>query len=248
MTDLTERGKQLRRDTLTEGRKAGYYHFGGALSCVEILIALYDYLLTPDDVVIVSKGHGWFPQYLILREQGFNPRPYTHPQRDPSNGITCTTGSLGHGLPMAAGMAWAKRLKGDPGIIYCVVGEGCIMEGTFWETLQLATKLRLGNLCVIWDCNRIQGSGSPFSLRADQIQDLMDTLFWRYSEVDGHCVKELRLVLRESVPTDEDIADPHFVTARTVKGRGVSFMEDDPVWHANWPSEEQLMQALEELK
>ena len=260
MTELTARGKQVRRDTLRLGIPNGIYHYGGSFSVVEILLALYDHELNDDDKVIMSKGHCWIPQVVILRERGlspgFGPRLddttqsclVGHPFRDEANGIFANTGSLGHGMPLGVGMAFARKLQKRAGRIYVIVGDGEIQEGTFWESLLLARKYKLDNLTVIIDYNRIQGSGRvadvlPIPLPRSLSRMLIDDMGWEASVVNGHDVPHLIDTLR----WPRSMSRPTMIIAETVKGRGVSFMEDRPEWHAKFPTPEQLEQAYLEL-
>lgn len=240
---LSERSKQIRRDTIVLSKANGGYHFGGCLSIIEILIALYDHILTDDDKFILSKGHSCWPLYIILREQGLNPKLEGHPSRDPHNGIHCTTGSLGHGLPSGIGMALAKRLKGDNGKIYVLMGDGECQEGTTWESLLIAAHHKLDNLVVIVDCNGIQGSGFVKDiLPVTSLSDIVNIIGWDVLEIDGHSVEEIR----GAVATDR-AKKPKLIIAMTIKGKGISFMENQPTWHACWPNPEQEAQALKEL-
>lgn len=262
---MNERSKQVRRDTIKLSKANGGYHFGGCFSCTEILIALYDHVLTADDQFILSKGHACWPLYVILREKGLNPRLQGHPSRDPYNGILCTTGSLGHGLPMALGMALAKKLKGEPGKVFVLLGDGECQEGTTWESLLIAVSLGLNNLVVVVDWNQIQGSGrigdiSPAMVNFPQVPE---TLGWEDAVVDGHDIDLLRGALLNCVMINVTClsdpapvfkegslrrqSSPRIIFAQTVKGKGVSFMENDPAWHAKWLDDVHEAQAMEEL-
>lgn len=258
MTELTNRGKQIRRDTLTLGLPNGIYHYGGSFSVVEILIALYDKTITDDDKVIMSKGHCWIPQVVMLREKGltpgFGPRlddPAVsclvgHPFRDPVNGIEVNTGSLGHGMPLGLGMAFAKKFKKEDGRVYVIVGDGETQEGTFWESLLLAKRFKLGNLTVIVDVNEIQGSGRRediLPIHVNAMQHIGMQVGWGSTVIDGHDVGSLVDTFRWA----ETLSVPSIIFARTVKGRGVSFMEDAEKWHANYPSKDEQKIAFEEL-
>lgn len=240
--NLDERSKQLRRDTIELALANGGYHFGGSFSCVEILRVLYEGLLTPQDRFILSKGHACWPWYVLLRERGLDPRLTGHPSRDPYNGVLFTTGSLGHGLPLGIGLAMAKKQKGEPGYVYVLMGDGELQEGTTWESMLISSKCKLDNLRVIVDWNNIQGSG-----RVDDVLPLWSiwTVFescgWESSIVDGHDMA----CLSKKIKSDHD--KPKVIAARTVKGAGVSFMENDPAWHACWPSGWQKNKAMEEL-
>lgn len=258
---MTERGKQIRRDTLTLGLPNGIYHYGGSFSVVEILIVLYDFMAGADDRVIMSKGHCWIPQVVILKERGlepgFGPRldnPAVnclvgHPFLDPKNGIYATTGSLGHGMPIGVGLAIGKKLLGQPGRVYVIVGDGECQEGTFWESLQLAMKFRLANLCVIVDRNRIQGSGRVDDvLPMPNLAQIAGAAGWVTSRHRGHDLDDLLMGLRYLEIESQQQQRPGLLVAETIKGAGVSFMEDDPSWHARYPSKEEQALIFEELK
>lgn len=255
--ELTARGKQIRRDALKLGIPNGIYHWGGSFSVVEILIALYDHRVGPDDRVIVSKGHSWIPQVVILQEQGYfpgfgprldNPEQNClvgHPFLDPKNRIWATTGSLGHGLPLGAGMAWAKKLAHREGQVYVVMGDGECQEGTFWETLLVAARQRLSNLTVIVDQNGIQGSGRCRDiLPLPPLSQIGKACGWATAVCNGHSLGELNQNLTDL----RDQERPILIAAQTVKGAGVSFMENDPAWHAKYPTEGELDQAYRELQ
>lgn len=241
---LNERSKQIRRDTIALSKANGGYHYGGCFSYVEILITLFDHVMGPDDRFILSKGHACWPLYVILRERGLNPKLGGHPERDPANGIWATTGSLGHGLPTAVGMAQAKKMRKEPGRIFVVMGDGECQAGTLWESMLIASRLKLDNLVVIVDWNGIQGSDfCDRVLDASAVRELGLAAItgWEGVQVDGHDMNELSDTLLQRYP------GPAMVVALTVKGKGVSFMEGVPKWHACWLNKMQEAQALEEL-
>jgi len=240
---INSRCKRLRKDIYLLSKANGGYHYGGSFSCVEILVALYDYATTSLDRIILSKGHGCWGVYVIQRERKKNPLLEGHPYMDRANGIEWTTGSMGHGLPAAVGMALARKLLGTPGKIFVVMGDGECQEGTTWESILLAVKLQLGNLVVIVDNNQIQGSGRTDDVLA-VIKPLSQAAYhagWRVDDLDGHDVS----ALSESLKVSWTI--PYLIIANTIKGKGVSFMEKDPKWHANWVDEEHEKQLLKEL-
>jgi transketolase len=261
---LNERSKQVRRDTITLSKANGGYHFGGCFSCVEILIALFDHVLDKGDRFILSKGHACWPYYVLLREIGHNPKLTGHPSRDPNNGVPCTTGSLGHGLPMALGMALAKKATGQPGKVYVLMGDGECQEGTIWESLLIAANMGLDNLVVIVDWNGIQGSGAvkEISSAMGAFPLVPEALGWECAQVDGHdvemvngaCLQQHRMRCKalnsdyvyEKMGFEEQKA-PRIIFAQTVKGKGVSFMENSPAWHAKWLDDGFERQAREEL-
>ncbi len=242
MTVLNERSKEIRRETLKLSKANGGYHYGGCFSAVEILIALYDHILTENDRFILSKGHACWPYYVLLREEDYDPKLLGHPERDVGNGIHCTTGSEGHGLPTGIGMAMAKKLRNEGGRIFVLMGDGECQEGTTWESLLIAAHHKLDNLTVIVDWNECQGSGWVDSILAlPNMQAVAFAMGWTHVAIDGHSMKELETIL------PIEFTKPYLVIAETVKGKGVSYMEGDPDWHANWPDEEHFNRAIEEL-
>ena len=238
MSDLTERGKQIRRGTIDLALANGGYHWGGSFSCVEILIALFDYVIREDDMFILSKGHSCWPYYVLLRERGFSPKLTGHPSM--GNGVPFTTGSLGHGLPLGIGVALAKKIKDEPGRVFVLVGDGEIQEGTFWESLLIAKQQKLTNIICIIDNNNIQGSGFICHHIGQKV--LLNS-GWRHHVIsDGHNIGELVNGL------DSDFPVSLLVDANTVKGKGVSFMENSPEWHSKWLDKDLKEKAMEELK
>lgn len=244
---LSVRSKQLRRDTIALSKANGGYHYGGSFSCVEILVALFDHIMDSDDRFLLSKGHACWPYYVILRERGFNPKLEGHPRRDPANGILATTGSLGHGLPTAVGMAYAKKAKSEAGRVFVLMGDGECQAGTTWEAMLIAARLGLDNLVVVVDWNRIQGSDyceDVLPLSAGNLMVVAEELGWYSYEIDGHDLDQLTHTLER----EQEKGIPYMVVAHTIKGKGVSFMENEPKWHSNWLGGELEAQALEELK
>ena len=153
---LVNRAKKLRQDTFKAFVEHGEAHLGGSFSMIEILIALFEEIMVNEDKFILSKAHASFPLCLVLKEKGLNPRMTTHLEIDPDNGIHCTTGSLGHGLPIATGMALARSIKRQKGNIYVMMSDGECQEGTTWESLLIGAKHQLHNMTVIIDYNKIQ--------------------------------------------------------------------------------------------
>jgi len=247
---LTERGKQVRRDTIELSKANGGYHYGGSFSCVEILIALYDHVLGPDDRFILSKGHACWPWYVLLRERGLDPKLEGHPKRDPQNGILATTGSLGHGLPTAVGLAQAKKMRGEPGRVFVLMGDGECQAGTTWESMLIAARLELDNLVAIVDWNGIQGSDhccDVLPLSAHMMIEVALAMGWYSEYIDGHGVDVVSYACSQAFKDVNNMTIPCMFIARTIKGKGVSFMENDPKWHSNWLGGDLEAQALEEL-
>ena len=243
MTKLNSRSKKLRLDIIKLSKANGGYHYGGSFSCVEILLSLFDNVLDHGtDKFIMSKGHACWGYYVLLRERGFSPLLEGHPHRDIHNGVMWTTGSEGHGFPAALGIAFAKKLKKEEGQIYVLVGDGECQEGTTWESLLLGSQHNLNNLTVVVDYNKIQGSGFVKDiLDMSSIPEVAKAVGWKVTKVDGHNIQELNTSLL--VKKDK----PHLIFADTIKGKGVSFMENQPKWHANWPTPDFERKAIEEL-
>ena len=240
----TQRCKQVRRDAIFLSKNNGGYHYGGSFSCAEILISLYDYILGDHDKFILSKGHGCWVYYVLLRELGYDPLLEGHPHYDPKNGIHCTAGSMGHGLPVGIGMGLAKKLKKEDGEIFVLMGDGECQEGTTWESMLIAGKLRLNNLNVIIDNNGIQGSGFVNDILPvmDAVEALASASGWNLYHIDGHS-EDLLELCPELKATDK----PNLIIANTIKGKGVSFMENVPKWHSTWLAGELEEKAMEEL-
>ena len=242
-TKLTDRSKHIRRETVKLSKANGGYHYGGCFSVTEILINLYDNVLSEKDKFILSKGHACWPQYVLLKEKGLNPKLEGHPHRDEKNGIICTTGSEGHGFPTGIGIALAKKQKKDEGRVFVVVGDGECQEGTTWESMLTAAHRKLDNLVIIIDYNKIQGSGFVKDiLPISGIGKIAEIIGWSVSEVNGHSNKDLFEAMNMRV-TDK----PRLIIAHTLKGKGVSYMEGKPEWHSKWPNPEQEKIAMEEL-
>ena len=153
---LEKKAKKLRQNTFLAFIEKGEAHLGGSFSMIETLISLYETVLKKNDKFILSKSHSSFPLCLLLKEKGLNPEHTTHLEIDPKNGIHCTTGSLGHGLPIATGMAFARKIKNIKGKIYVMLSDGECQEGTTWESLLIASKHKLDNLILLIDYNKIQ--------------------------------------------------------------------------------------------
>ena len=239
---LNSRSKQVRRDAISLSKANGGYHYGGSFSCAEILINLWDHILVDSDRFILSKGHGCWVYYVLLRESGFNPTLEGHPHFEPENGIFCTSGSMGHGLPVGIGMALARRIQNIDGKVFVLMGDGECQEGTTWESLLIAGHLKLGNLVAIVDNNGIQGSGFVSEILPIErpLIEAANAAGWQVIQIDGHS-EALR---------DIDFSEcnqPTLVIANTIKGKGITFMENSPKWHSNWLGGTNEIQALEEL-
>jgi transketolase len=241
-TKLNERSKKLRLETLKLSKANGGYHYGGTFSCTEILINLYDSIITENDRFILSKGHACWAYYVLLRERGYDPPLEGHPHLDLNNGVHWTTGSEGHGLPAGIGMALAKKLKNREGKIYVVMGDGECQEGTTWESMLTAPHRKLDNIVVIVDNNNIQGSGFVNEiLPIDCLEQVAESCGWEVVTINGHNNKQIVEALKHTSNK------PYMIIAKTVKGKGVSYMENEPSWHAQWPDPEHEKIAIGEL-
>lgn len=234
MSISSERCKAHRRRIL-ELSQRGPSHVAPAFSCLEIVDYIYHSLKRPDDAFILSKGHGCLAQYVVLESLGLlkadDPKLGGHPDR--GGHIEASTGSLGHGLGMAVGMAYAEYLKGTDSRVFCVMSDGELQEGSTWEASHMAVKLKLDNLIVFVDANSYGGM-EEIRVLSDVFQD------WELSDVDGHEHKFLRNAAR--YPTTK----PHAIIARTVKGKGASFMVDEPIWHYKSPNKDEFAIAMAE--
>jgi transketolase len=207
-------------------------HYGGSLSCVEILIALYDHVLTKGDVFLLSKGHSCWGLYVLLMERGLDPKIEHHPKYDPENGINMTSGSLGHGLGFGIGAALAKKVKGELGYVYVLCGEGDAQEGTFYEAMNILDNLFVP-LIIIIDHNRIQGSDFSSNVFPDLCYDE-----YAGTIIDGNIILDVIDAVTDGFMV---------VRADTIKGKGISFMENKPEWHSRQMTKEEYKLAMEEL-
>ena len=153
---LEKKALYLRQKTFNEFIRKGEAHLGGSFSMIEIIITLYNSILKKKDKFILIKSHASFPLCILLEEKGLKPKLTTHLEIDEKNGINCTTGSLGHGLPIATGMAFARKQLKKNGKIYVLISDGECQEGTTWESLLIASALNLNNLVILIDYNKIQ--------------------------------------------------------------------------------------------
>jgi transketolase len=243
--DLILMAKKLRQDTFNAFIEHGEAHLGGSFSIIEMLIALYEIVLKDEDKFILSKAHASFPLCLLLKKRGLNPRLTTHLELDPKNGIHCTTGSLGHGLPIATGMALARKRQNIPGNIYVLISDGECQEGTTWESLLIAAKHNLDNLIVFVDYNKIQAlSTIEDALPLDNLAAKFKAFNWSCTEVlDGHFFEELIPCIQENYYKGK----PRVVIAHTIKGKGIKAFENDPAWHARKIKGEELKIGKREL-
>jgi transketolase len=264
--ELNEIARQLRVQSLKliHRRKAG--HPGGALSAAEIMAVLYFHTLRIDplkpgdpnrDRFILSKGHASAVLYSALSRRGFFPiseldnwgsvdcKHQGHPDRLKTPGVDMTSGILGHGIAIGAGISLAARHNKQDFQVYVLIGDGESQGGIIWEGAAVASKYHLGNLTVILDYNDVQLDGFVHDVMPiEPVVDKWRSFNWHVLEVDGHNVQELQKALEQSKNFSQS---PSIIIAHTVKGKGVSFMENQSYWHGNVPNDAQLQQALLEL-
>lgn len=227
---LEKKAKKLRQDTFLAFIEKGEAHLGGSFSMIEILISLYEIILKKNDKFILSKSHSSFPLCLLLKKRGLDPELTTHLEIDPKNGIHCTTGSLGHGLPIATGMAFARKIRNAKGKIYVMLSDGECQEGTTWESLLIASKHKLDNLIVLIDYNKIQAlSRLQDALPLHDLAKKFRSFNWNCINIkNGHSFKSIISAMNKRIIKNK----PTAIIFNTIKGKGVKEFENDPVWHA----------------
>lgn len=214
--------KKLRNRILEVALRDGMGHIPSALSILDIIWVLYDRVMTKDDQFILSKGHGVMALYAVLEEKGlldWSAKLWGHPKR--GGAVMASTGSLGHGLPMAIGLAKAKKIKGEPGRVFCLIGDGECNEGSIWESAMLASHHKLNNLVVIVD----QNESSERALSTGNLGMKFISFGWHSNVINGHHYPMLFNSLVEG--SDR----PFCIVAETIKGNGIPMMENNPEWH-----------------
>ena len=265
-TELEAIARRIRGKIILMSHKAGAAHLGSSLSCVDILVAAYwgALLINPEnpsepakDRFILSKGHAVTALYATLAYRGFFPLNLLdtfgqsgsclaeHPYPGCVPGLEVATGSLGHGLPIGVGMALAGRMQKRHSRVFVLMSDGECNEGSVWEAAMFAPAQQLDNIAAIIDFNRWQATGRSEEIMALQpLRKKWESFGWSAYEIDGHDIKTLVSVLR-NVP--DGSGKPVAIIANTVKGKGVSFMEDDNNWHYRIPTKEEVKMSLGEL-
>ena len=266
INDLKSKAKEIRKDIITEVYNAKSGHPGGSLSIADIMTVLYFDELNIDeknprwedrDRLVLSKGHCAPALYAALAERGYFEKEKLvslrkldsnlqgHPNMNDVPGVDMSTGSLGQGLSAANGMAISAKLDNKNYRVYCILGDGEIQEGQVWEAAMSSNKYKLDNLCIIVDNNNLQIDGTT-----EEVMDLkpIDEKFKSFGFnviiIDGHNYDEIKLAFKQARETK---GKPTCIIAKTVKGKGVSFMENQAGWHGKAPNEEQYNQAMSDL-
>ena len=257
----------LRKDIVRSIYKAQSGHPGGSLSIVEILTCLYYDEMNIDpknpkkedrDRFVLSKGHACPALYAVLSEKGFFDKAELdnlrqtgsilqgHPDMKKVPGVEMSTGSLGQGISVAAGMAMSSKMYSSPWNVYSILGDGEVQEGIVWEAAMSAANYKLDNLAVFLDYNGLQIDGKLEEVMdIGEIGEKFKAFGWNVIEIDGHDYDQIFAALDMFKST---VGKPTMIIAKTVKGKGVSFMENNPAWHGSAPNEEQFKTAMQELE
>jgi transketolase len=264
IAELKHLATEVRRDVLRSITAAGSGHPGGSLSAADIMTALYfreANLTSPTDPlrdrVFWSKGHvvpllyallankSFMPKEELLTLRKFGSRLQGHPKKDSPPGVETSGGSLGQGLSIAVGAAYAARYDHSPARVYCLNGDGELQEGQIWEALMAGAHFKLDNLCTIIDSNGLQIDGKVADVMGlGDLAAKVSAFGWHVIEIDGGDMQQCVDALEEAKTVK---GQPTAIIAHTIKGRGVSYMEDQAGWHGKAPSQDELAQALREL-
>ena len=265
--ELSKIAKNIRRDIIEEVYNAQSGHPGGSLSIADIMTVLYFNEMNIDpknpqnterDRLVLSKGHCAPALYSTLANRGYfnkselktlrklNSKLQGHPDMNKVPGVDMSTGSLGQGLSAACGMAIAGKLDNKNYRVYCIMGDGEIEEGQVWEAAMSASKYKLDNLCVIVDNNNLQIDGTIEEVMSSYpIDEKFKSFGFQIINIDGHNYQEII----DAFDVAKNIKEkPVCIIAKTIKGKGISFMENKVEWHGKATNEEQYKQAMEELK
>jgi len=258
--NLAEKAITIRRTIIEMANRSKSPHVGSCLSCADILSTLYFATLKLEpwderDIFILSKGHAAMSLYSTLHARGIldetailgyyqnNGTLPAHLDRCPNNGIEVSAGSLGHGFNMGLGIAYGFKKQNSSRKVFALIGDGESEEGSIWEGALFAPTLGLDNFTAIIDYNNLQGYGRPGEICAyEPVKSKWDAFGWHAIEVDGHDHAALQNAFAASSQ-----GKPKIIIARTTKGKGVTFMEDQLVWHYFVVTDEHKQQALEEL-
>lgn len=263
---VSELANRIRKHCVLMTNRANASHIGSSLSMADLVAVLYGKILLVDperpdwperDRFVLSKGHGCAALYAVLAERGFFPlswldsfyldgSPLAGHATHSVPGVEVSTGSLGHGLPIATGMALAAKRDGKLHRVFCLLSDGECDEGSTWEAILFAPHHKLDNLIAIIDYNKIQSLGRVKEvIDLDPLSDKWRSFGWSVREIDGHDLTLIEQVLEE-VPYEPN--HPSCIIAHTIKGKGISFMEDKLLWHYKAPLGEEFDMALAELE
>jgi len=265
-TILKEKSNAIRRHIIEMLHKSGSGHPGGSLSAADIVTVLYFKEMKIDpknpkwedrDRFVLSKGHAAPVLYAALAEKGYfeieelsklrkiDSMLQGHPDMKGTPGVEMSTGSLGQGFSAASGMAIAGKLDNKDYRVYVLLGDGELQEGIIWETAMSAAHYKLDNLTAILDFNKLQIDGfNKEVMSIDPVTDKFKAFGWQVIEIDGHNYEEIIEAIQRAKETKDQ---PTIIIAHTIKGKGVSFMENQVGWHGNAPKDEERAQALKEL-
>lgn len=259
-TDSEKTVKDLKKKIINVAvMSGGDHHIASAFSILDILWVLYDKILKVDpkklkdserDFFILSKGHASLGLYSVLNKKGFfNNKTFEsfskydsilggHPHRNSVPGVESSTGSLGHGMPIAVGIALGLKIQNKKQNVYVLIGDGESNEGTIWESILLSSHHKLNNLCCIVDHN----DSSERALSLGDIEQKFKSFGWKSITVNGHNHKKIERALKT-----EHKKQPLAIIARTIKGHGISMMRDNPAWHRKTPNKDEIELILKEL-
>jgi transketolase len=266
VTKLKKQARTIRKDIINMIYHSQSGHPGGALSCTDILTVLYFDILHVDpekpkdpdrDRFILSKGHACPAWYACLAEKGFFDTSHLntlrqfgsilqgHPDMNKTPGVDINTGSLGHGASEAIGMALEGKMTKKNFHVYAVLGDGELNEGIIWEAAMSAGKFSLDNLTFIIDYNHLQLDGTTEQIMPlEPLAQKFESFGWETMEIDGHDIQQIITSIEKR---NEISGKPVCIIAQTVKGKGVSFMENQRGWHGKAPNDEEFIQAMKEL-
>ncbi len=264
MEELEKISKDIRNDIVDMIYSAGSGHPGGSLSCVEILVALYHKVMNLNvddegnriDKFVLSKGHASSCYYAVLSSKGYIPhddlktfRKYdSYLEGHPCikiNGVDVSSGSLGQGLSIANGMAISKKISDKEGNVYCLVGDGEIEEGQIWEACMSSNKYNLNNLILFVDNNGLQIDGTIKDVKnVDNLEEKFNSFGFYVQRINGHNFDEILTAVSNAKNSNK----PNVIIANTIKGKGISFMENKAEWHGKKLTDEEYNLSKEELK
>jgi len=262
--NLEQISKEIRKSILKMNAKSNASHTGTALSCVDILTVLYFKIMNIDpknpkmqnrDKFILSKGHGSSALYATLSQKGYFDKSLLdgfyldggvlpgHLDKEAVCGVETSSGSLGHGLSIGVGMAISVKFDKLPNHIYVMCGDGELNEGSIWEAVMFAAQKNLDNITLIIDYNKLQGYGKTNEvINLEPLDKKFEAFNWEVIQINGHDFLEIQKALETKANK------PKVIIAHTIKGKGVSYMENELIWHYKSPNKEQLEQALKELQ